>query len=57
MALGKKKDTREKEGYMKMSPKTFLIYLVIIVFCIIVIAPGIFISTINSYKYSMNIGD
>ena len=39
MALGKKKDTREKEGYMKMSPKTFLIYLVIIVFCIIVIAP------------------
>ena len=39
MALGKQKDTREKEGYMKMSPKTFLIYLVIIVFCIIVIAP------------------
>ena len=39
MALGKKKDTREKERYMKMSPKTFLIYLVIIVFCIIVIAP------------------
>ena len=39
MALGKKKDTREKEGYMKMPPKTFLIYLVIIVFCIIVIAP------------------
>lgn len=39
MALGKKKDTREKEGYMKMSPKTFFIYLVIIVFCIIVIAP------------------
>lgn len=39
MALGKKKDTQEKEGYMKMSPKTFLIYLVIIVFCIIVIAP------------------
>ena len=39
MALGKKKDTREKEGYMKRSPKTFLIYLVIIVFCIIVIAP------------------
>ena len=39
MVLGKKKDTREKEGYMKMSPKTFLIYLVIIVFCIIVIAP------------------
>lgn len=39
MVLGKKKDTREKGGYMKMSPKTFLIYLVIIVFCIIVIAP------------------
>ena len=39
MALGKKKDTREKEGDMKRSPKTFLIYLVIIVFCIIVIAP------------------
>ena len=39
MALGKKKDTREKEGDLKTSPKTFLIYLVIIVFCIIVIAP------------------
>ena len=39
MAFGKNKESREPANYMKMSPKTFLLYLVIIVFCIIVIAP------------------
>lgn len=39
MAFGKKKDDRAVESYMKMSPKVFLIYLVIVVFCIIVISP------------------
>ena len=39
MAFGKKKGPREVEGYMKLTPKSFLIYLAIIVFCIIVIAP------------------
>lgn len=39
MAFGKKKEPREVEGYMKLTPKSFLIYLAIIVFCIIVIAP------------------
>lgn len=39
MAFGKKKEYREVEGYMKLTPKTFLIYLAIIVFCIIVISP------------------
>ncbi len=39
MAFGKKKDDREKETYMKMSPKVLLLYLVIIVFCVIVISP------------------
>lgn len=39
MAFGKKKDDRAVETYMKMSPKVFLIYLVIVVFCIIVISP------------------
>lgn len=39
MALGKKKTDREVESYMKLTPKSFLIYLTIIVFCIIVISP------------------
>ena len=39
MAFGKKKEYRETEGYMKMSPKAFLLYFVIIVFCIVVISP------------------
>ena len=36
MAFGKKKESREVEGYMKLTPKSALIYLAIIVFCIIV---------------------
>ena len=39
MAFGKKKESREVEGYMKLTPKSTLIYLAIIVFCIIVISP------------------
>ena len=39
MAFGKKKESREGEGYMKLTPKSALIYLAIIVFCIIVISP------------------
>lgn len=39
MALGKRKGTQEVEGYMKLTPKSFLIYLIIILFCIIVISP------------------
>ena len=39
MALGNGKKKASNEEYMKMSPKTFLLYLVTIVFCIIVIAP------------------
>jgi len=39
MAFGRKKDDREVATYMKMSPKTILLYLVIIVFCVIVISP------------------
>ena len=39
MAFGKKKESREVEGYMKLTPKSALIYLAIIVFCIIVISP------------------
>ncbi|MBQ1310331.1 MAG: carbohydrate ABC transporter permease [Blautia sp.] len=39
MAFGKKKDNYDAQNYMKMSLKTFLLYLVIIVFCVIVIAP------------------
>ena len=38
MAFGKKKESREVEGYMKLTPKSALIYLAIIVFCIIVIS-------------------
>ena len=37
--MEKKKEYRETEGYMKMSPKAFLLYFVIIVFCIVVISP------------------
>ena len=37
MAFGKKKESREVEGYMKLTPKSALIYLAIIVLCIIVI--------------------
>lgn len=39
MAFGKKKEPCEAGSYMKMSPKVFLLYLVIILFCIIVISP------------------
>ena len=39
MAFGKKKDDREKEQYLALTPKTFLLYLVIILFCIVVISP------------------
>lgn len=39
MALSRRKEDREVESYMKMSPKTALLYIVIIVFCAIVIAP------------------
>lgn len=39
MAFGKKKDDREKEQYLKLTPRTVLLYVVIIVFCIIVISP------------------
>lgn len=39
MAFTSKKDSREPESYMKMSPKVFLLYFCIIVFCILVISP------------------
>lgn len=39
MAFGKKKDDREVATYMKFTPKTALLYAVIIIFCIIVISP------------------
>lgn len=40
MAFGKKKDAyQEKEKIEKMSPRLLLIYLVIICFCVVVIAP------------------
>lgn len=39
MAFGKKHEPREKETYMRMSPKVFLLYLILVVFCVIVIAP------------------
>ena len=39
MAFGKKKDDREVETYMKMGPKTILLYVVIAIFCIVVISP------------------
>ncbi len=39
MAFGRKKDDREKEQYLALTPKTFLLYLVIILFCIVVISP------------------
>ncbi len=39
MAFGKKKDGREPETFMKMSPKVALLYLVVILFCVIVMAP------------------
>ena len=35
MAFGKKKEPREVEGYMKLTPKSILLYLVIILFCIV----------------------
>ena len=37
--LSKKSDDREKETYMKMSPRVVLLYLLITVFCIVVITP------------------
>ena len=39
MALGKKKEPKAKETYLKLTPKTILLYAVIIIFCIIVISP------------------
>ena len=39
MAFGKKKEPREVEGYMKLTPKSILLYLVIILFCIVIISP------------------
>lgn len=39
MAFGRKKDDREVETYMKLTPKTFLLYFIIFVFCVIIIAP------------------
>lgn len=35
----RRQDDREKATYMKMSPKVLLLYIVIIAFCILVIAP------------------
>lgn len=35
----KRKEDREAESYMKLTPKTLLLYAVIIIFCVIVIAP------------------
>ena len=49
MAFGKKKEPREVEGYMKLTPKSFLIYLAIIVFCIIVIAPLVIVFSTASF--------
>lgn len=39
MAFGRKKSDREVESYMKLTPKTLLLYAVIILFCVIVISP------------------
>ena len=39
MAFGRKKDDRDAQTYMKMSPRTVLLYVVIILFCVIVISP------------------
>lgn len=39
MAFGKKKDDREVESYMKMTPKVVLLYVLISLFCIVIIAP------------------
>lgn len=40
MAFGKKKNVyREKEVYEKLTPRMFCIYLLIILFCVIVVAP------------------
>lgn len=39
MAFGRKKNDREPETYLALTPKTILLYVVIILFCIIVISP------------------
>lgn len=39
MALGAKKEGKAKEQYLRLTPKTVLLYVVIILFCIIVISP------------------
>ena len=39
MAFGRNKDSHEKEQYLKLTPRTILLYVVIILFCIIVISP------------------
>ena len=50
MAFGKKKDDCEKEQYLKLTPRTVLLYVVIILFCIIVISPlvSVFSSSLRS---------
>lgn len=39
MEFGRKNKEREKETYAKLTPKIVLLYLVVIVFCIIVVSP------------------
>ncbi len=39
MAFGRKADDREKPTYMKLTPKVLLLYIVLFVFCVIVISP------------------
>lgn len=39
----RRRDDREVEDFLKMSPKVFLLYAVILIFCIIVIAPLIIV--------------
>ena len=39
MAFGRKNQDREPETYMKLTPRTLLLYIVIIAFCVVVISP------------------
>lgn len=43
MVPGRKKENHEAEKYMKLTPKTFVLYALIILFCVIVIAPLIIV--------------
>ncbi len=43
MTPGRKKENHEAEKYMKLTPKTFVLYALIILFCVIVIAPLIIV--------------